>query len=240
MHRLAVAHACSAPAATALSGLNRQQNASQLGNEASAAQGPLAKRQRLPSSRLTGHDLSVGQRGAKPVQPPQRTAQAASAASGAAAPACVASAPTQSLPIATLSGGRATSTEAATARASPAPKPPQPIGPMQWPSGQQPGPSRVNRCRRCPSRARHCSRQCSPRAQLGQWSGFKTNAVRSPFKFEGLFPALIYLRIVERDMPAAPVLCTFLALRVLHCDGGAWNSGCTCIARTAICAPQDA
>ena len=153
MHRLAVAHACSAPAATALSGLNRQQNASQLGNEASAAQGPLAKRQRLPSSRLTGHDLSVGQRGAKPVQPPQRTAQAASAASGAAAPACVASAPTQSLPIATLSGGRATSTEAATARASLAPKPLQPIGLMQLPSGQQRDNGAASRRTRCDHRS---------------------------------------------------------------------------------------
>ncbi len=108
-------------------------------NEASAAQGPLAKRQRLPSPRLTGHDLSVGQRGAKPVQAPQQTAQAASAAPGAAAPAGVAGAAAQSLPTATMSGGRETSTEAATARASPAPKALQPIGPMQWPSGQQPG-----------------------------------------------------------------------------------------------------
>jgi len=171
-------------------------------NEASAAQGPLAKRQRLPSSRLTGHDLSVGQRGAKPVQPPQQTAQAASAAPGAAAPAGVAGAAAQSLPTATMSGDRATSTEAATARASPL----QSIGSMQWPSGQQPGrsppkslpslpkpvkalhpavqskgPGRLKPVWRTQEQVEHINKKSSME-QLGQWSGFKTNAVRSPFK----------------------------------------------------------
>ena len=137
-------------------------------------------------------------------------------------------------------------------------------GRCSGPAASSRGGPRLNRCRRCPSRSRHCIRQCSPRARADSspcgapknrsntstrsrlWSSWDSGAAsrrtrcdhRS--KFECLFPAVTCLRIVERDMPAAPVRSTFLAFRVLHCDGGAWISGCTCIARTAICAPQDA
>ncbi len=120
----------------------------------------------------------------------------------------------------------------------PLPSLPKPSKALQ-PAVQSKGPGGLKPVWQSQEQVEHINKKSSME-QLGQWSDFKTNAVRSPFKFEGLFPAVIFLRAVERDTPAAPVLCTFLALRVLHCDGGAWISGCTCIARTAICAPQDA